>query len=100
MVDHHEIVYRAQWRATIFEMDEQNALAPLGEDERAVVFHSLMGAIALISGIMPKVSSHATEAEKGDLPRATLRCHADLGSANVVRLEERRDNQEPSANKR
>jgi hypothetical protein len=44
----------------IFDLTEENALAPIGQSERAIVFHALTSALAFISGITPQQTSPAT----------------------------------------
>jgi hypothetical protein len=44
----------------IFDLMEDNALAPTEPNECVIVFHALITALEFISGVMPLQSSHAT----------------------------------------
>lgn len=76
--------------AAIFSISGGNALAPLAEAERAVVFQALVEALSLISGITPISLSAAKEVVKYGLFEASEQCPTGRRSGVVVPLKARR----------
>lgn len=74
---------------TLLEVNEKNALAPLEEGERALVFQALTGALALLAGVTLPASG-ATATGMDAHCASTERCPEDRTTGNVVRLATRR----------
>ena len=68
----------------------ENALVPSDEGERAQVFEALVGALALLGGIKPPMSSSATAGETDARSVGTERCQSGHTGGDLVHLSERR----------
>lgn len=69
-----------------YEGGEANVLVPQNTGERAGAFHALVGALALLAGVMPQASSGATEAARDEHSGANERCQDGHSSGVVLRL--------------
>ncbi|MFC3694856.1 hypothetical protein [Chenggangzhangella methanolivorans] len=77
----------------LFEISGSNALAPMNEGERAIVFGVLMDALSILAGITPPKSSCATEAVTDGYSEAIEQCQTGHSSGTVVRLARRHGTQ-------
>lgn len=71
--------------------ESQNLLAPTNKDERALVFKTLVGALALLSGVTPPASSDAKADDLDQLTQANLQCRDGHKSGAVLRLVTQQD---------
>lgn len=75
---------------SLFELSGENALAPMDEDERALVFSVLTEALSVLAGVTPQASSFAKGVVKDEYSASIERCALTHSSGNVVLLRERR----------
>jgi len=73
-----------------------NALLPCEDGERSQAFEALTGALALLVGVKPLVTSDAKEVGTDEHSAANGQRQSDRSCGNVVPLASRRDSQAPS----
>jgi hypothetical protein len=74
-----------------YETDSPNVLLPLRKDERALAFHILTNALALLMGVTPQTSSDAKATETDQLnSRNSQSCDVRVPGV-VVHLKARQD---------